>query len=316
MSRVREQVLGWIASRHVVPGSEFAVLRASGIIPAPAQWRTFLEQLALWLGMLALAAAVIFFFAFNWDDLGRLAKIGMAEAAILVALLACWRLDLDGVAGTAALTLASLLVGALLALTGQIYQTGADTFELFAYWAALILPWVLIGRFAPLWLVWVGLIDLAAFLYFSLGSDVEPQLWAMFVLNGLAVIGWEVGRYVGLAWLRDRWPVRLIATVGAAAATALIVWTILGGHGRAALVPTLAYLAWLAATYAWFHRRRPDLFMLAIGVLSVIVAVAALLSRHLLDSGGAAFLFIGLVVIGMSAAGALWLKSVAQEQAA
>ena len=38
-------------------------------------------------------------------------------------------------AGKAVLTLLSLLVGALLALTGQIYQTGADTYELFAWWA-------------------------------------------------------------------------------------------------------------------------------------------------------------------------------------
>ena len=50
-----------------------------------------------------------------------------------------------GRAGKAALLAASLFVGALLALIGQIYQTGADTFEMFAAWAALILPWVLVG---------------------------------------------------------------------------------------------------------------------------------------------------------------------------
>ena len=46
-------------------------------------------------------------------------------------------------AGKAALLAAALLTGGLLALIGQTYQTGADTFELFATWAALILPWVL-----------------------------------------------------------------------------------------------------------------------------------------------------------------------------
>ena len=56
--------------------------------------------------------------------------------------------------------------------------------------------------------------------------------------------------------------------------------------------------------------------MLAGGVLSLIVAVAAFLSYHMLDSGSGAFLLIGLVVIGMSAGGAIWLKSVAREQAA
>ncbi|MET1754150.1 DUF2157 domain-containing protein [Novosphingobium sp. RD2P27] len=300
-------------SRRVMPGRELAVLRAAGIIPKPAQWRKFLEQIALWLGTLALAAAVIFFFAFNWDDLGRLVKIGLAEAAILVALLACWQLDLDGGAGKAALTLGSLLVGALLALTGQIYQTGADTFELFAYWAALILPWVLIGRFAALWLVWLGLINTAVFLYFVLGRDEEPLLWALFVLNGLALVGWEIAHRAGLAWLRERWPARLIAMASAGSATVLILWAIVERSGGSAVLTTFAYLGWLTAIYAWYRGVRADLFMLAIGVLSLIVAVAAFLLLHLPNSGGVAFLFIGLIVIGLSAAGALWLKSVARE---
>ena len=40
---------------------------------------------------------------------------------------ACWRVDLDGLTGKAVLLMLSLLTGALLALTGQVYQTGADT---------------------------------------------------------------------------------------------------------------------------------------------------------------------------------------------
>jgi len=316
MSRVRGDVLDWFTARRVAPGREFAILRAAAIIPAPAQWRAFLGQISLWLGTIALAAAVIFFFAFNWDDLSRLAKFGLVEAAILVALLACWRLDLDGMAGKAVLTLLSLLVGALLALAGQIYQTGADTFELFAYWAALILPWVLVGRFAPLWLIWLGLLNVALSLYLSLGHNGEALMWALFALNGLALMLCETAHRVGLPWLRESWPLRLVAIVSAAAATGLIIWAIADGRDRSALLAALAYVAWLAGFYVWYRSVRPDLFMLAAGLLSLILAVAAFLSRHMLESGGGAYLFIGLVVIGMSAAGAIWLKSVAQEEPA
>lgn len=316
MSRVRGEVLDWLAAQRVAPGRELALLQTAAMIPAPAQWRAFLGQLALWLGTVALATAVIFFFAFNWDDLGRLAKFGLVEAAILAALLACWHLDLDGMAGKAALTLMSLLVGALLALAGQIYQTGADTFELFAYWAALILPWVLVGRFAPLWLIWLGLLNLALFLYFSLGQNGEGFVWAWFALDGLALILWEFAHGIGLSWLRESWPPRLVAIVSAAAATGLIIWAITDGQGRSALLATLAYMAWLAGLYVWYRSVRPDLFMLTAGLFSLIVTVAAFMSRHMLGSGGGAFLFIGLIVIGMSAAGAIWLRSVAQEQPA
>jgi uncharacterized membrane protein len=315
MSGLRGTVLDWFASGRIAPDRELEVLRLAGITPSPEQWRAFLGQLTLWLGTIALAAAVIFFFAFNWDDLGRFAKFGLVEAAILAGLLACWRLDLDGTAGKAVLLLLSLLTGALLALTGQIYQTGADTFQLFAWWAMLILPWVVVGRFSPLWLVWLALLNLAVFLYFQLAWELEGLLWALFGLNGLALVAWEAAHRAGFEWLRDSWPPRLVAMAGAAMATALMIWAIMDGGGSAALA-ALAYLAWLAALYLWYRRRRPDLFMLAAGLLSLIVSVAAFLSKAILEAGSGSFLLIGLVVIGMSAGGAVWLKSVAREQSA
>ena len=318
MSRFRSEVLDWVEAGRIVPGREQEVLRAAGVTPSPEQWRAFLGQLTLWLGTIALAAAVIFFFAFNWDDLGRFAKFGLVEAAILAALLACWRVDLDGTPGKAVLLLLSLLTGALLALSGQVYQTGADTFELFAWWALLILPWVLVSRFSPLWLVWLGLLDLAVYFYFEIAWNFEGLVWALFGLNTLALVLWEAAHRAGLPWLRDSWPPRLVTLASGFWATFLAAWAIVDSGGSEALrgLAALAYAGWLAALYYWYRRVRPDLFMLAGGVLSLIVVVATLLSYHLLDLGSGAFLLIGLVVIGMSAGGAIWLRAAAREQAA
>jgi uncharacterized membrane protein len=318
MSRFRSEVLDWFEAGRVVPGREQMVLRAAGVTPSAAEWREFLGRLTLWLGTIALAAAVVFFFAFNWDDLGRLAKFGLVEAAILAGLLVCLRVDLDGMAGKAVLVLLSLLTGALLALSGQVYQTGADTFELFAWWAVLILPWVLVSRFSPSWLVWLGLLNLAAYFYFTIGWDFEGLIWALFGLNTLALVLWEAAHRAGLNWLRDSWPPRLVTIASGIWATFLIGWAIVdtGGSGGLRALAALAYVGWLAALYWWYRRVRPDLFMLAGGVLSLIVAVTTFLSHHILDMGSGAFLLIGLVVIGMSAGGAIWLRSAAREQAA
>ena len=49
--------------------------------------------------------------------------------------------------------MAAVAVGALLAVFGQTYQTGADPFELFLTWALLIVPWTLAARFEPLYLL-------------------------------------------------------------------------------------------------------------------------------------------------------------------
>ncbi len=310
-------MLHWFDAGGIAPGREQQVLRAADIVPTTSDWRAFLSQLTLWLGVIALANAVIFFFAFNWDDLGRFAKFGLVEAAIVAGLAACWFADLDGPIGKAILLLLSLLTGALLALTGQIYQTGADTYELFAWWAVLILPWVLVGRFSPLWLFWLALLNLAAFLYFSLSYDALPMLWTLFGLNTVALIAWEAAHRMGLSWLRDSWPPRLVAIGSGVMATALVIWAITDADGGEDLVGALAYVAWVGAFYDWYRRVRPDLFMLAGGLLSLIVATIALLAEHLLDhASSTAFLFIGRGVIGMSAGGAIWLKSVAREQGA
>lgn len=317
MSGLRGEVLDWFGAGRVLPGREREALRAAGIAPTSADWKIFLGRLTLWLGTIALAASLIFFFAFNWDDLGRLTKFALVEAAIVAALLAGGFLDLDGPAGKAVLVLLCLLTGALLALTGQVYQTGADTFELFAWWAALILPWVMVGRSGPLWLLWLGLLDIALFLYFRIAFDAEALLWALFALNGLALAGWEAANRAGLAWLRDDWPPRLVAIASGATATALMMWAILGEGGARAALAALAYFAWLAALHYWYRRVRPDLFMLAVGLLSVIVSVATFLSWQMLGSSGSAgYLVIGLVVIGLSAGGALWLRSVGRGQGA
>lgn len=310
MGQYRAELLDWLQAGHVPPGLEQPALRAAGLVPGRAEWRTFLARLSLWLGILALAAAVIFFFAFNWDSLGRLAKLGLVETAIAAALIASWRLDLDGMAGKAVLVLLALLVGALLALTGQIYQTGADTWQLFAWWAALILPWVLIGRFAPLWLLWLALVNLAVWLYFSLGASGETLMWILLALDGLALAAWEAGNRSAVAWLRETWPPRLAAIASGAMATGLAFLSIFDGG-----IGLVGWAAWIALVYVWYRHVRPDLFILAGGLLSLIVTVAAILSRFLLDDGSG-FLLIGLAVIGMSAGGAIWLNKLARAPAA
>jgi uncharacterized membrane protein len=73
-------------------------------------------------------------------------------------------------------------------------------------------------------------------------------------------------------------------------------------------------VAWLCAAYFYYRHRERDLFVLAGGVLSVIVLVTCWMGKALLDRAEAAgFLLIGLVVIAMSAAGAWWLRQVAAE---
>ncbi len=212
MSRFRGEVLDWLDAERATPGRERELLRAADVTPSPAAWREFLGHLTLWLGTIALAAAVIFFFAFNWDDLDRFAKFGLVEAAILAGLLACWRVDLDGAAGKAVLVMLSLLTGALLALSGQIYQTGADTYELFAWWAVADPA---LGAGEPLQPAcgWSGWLCSTSPL-FPIFRSSEPRTRCSGPCSASTASRWSCGKRRiarALAWLRDSWPPRLIA---------------------------------------------------------------------------------------------------------
>ena len=321
MRGARKQIVDWAEQGRLAPGAIAGALALAGVTPDAARWRRFVDALFLWLGSLLLAAGVIFFFAYNWEALGRFAKFGLVEGLLLAAIALAWYAGLEKPAGKAAIFAASILTGALLALVGQTYQTGADPYELFAIWAVLILPWTTVARLPALWLLLVLLLNLAVAFYFQATRGAlglvfggSALIWAVFVLNAIALAAWEVAAR-RFDWMRERWAIRVIAAATGTAVTVLGVWAVFETD-EVGLLALPAYLAWLGAMYFYYRHRERDLFVLAGGVLSVIVLVAAFLGNALLDHADAGgFLFIGLVVIGMSAAGAWWLKRIAEEPA-
>ena len=139
MIDVRGQLVAWARDGDLAHEDVGEALRAAGVTPTPAQWRAFLERLLVWLGAVLLAAAATYFVAANWQALGRFGKFALVEGGLVVAVAIAWWRGIDSLAGRAALLAAALVTGVLLALVGQVYQTGADPFELFAFWAAFIL---------------------------------------------------------------------------------------------------------------------------------------------------------------------------------
>ena len=321
MAQARGRILEWAEQGRIAPGELRRALALAGALPGAAQWRGFVERVLLFIGGTMLAASLVFFFAYNWQELGRLAKFALAEIPLLASLALVWRLGLERLSGEAALFVAALLVGTLLALVGQVYQTGADTFELFAAWALAILPWALVGRSAALWLLWLALANLACAFYFRVLPGIwgvvftpERQIWWLFALDTLALAAWELAGAYGVGWLRARWAPRVVATASGAMATVLAMVAILDRD--ASPWNLLAWLAWLAAAYLVYRRRIADLYVLAGGALSLIVVVVALLGKNLSLNGAGELLFIALVVIGLSALAGYWLRRLAAERAA
>lgn len=312
----RHTILAWSARGAIADVR--AALDVAGVLPAARDWRVFLDRLLLWSGAVSLAAAAVFFVAHNWNELGRFAKFGLVGLLLIAAALGYWRLGPDRAAGKASLLVASIFLGTLLAFFGQTYQTGADTWELFATWAALMAPWVLIGRFAGLWMFWIAIANVAIVLYFQafpgllgIAFNTERQLWTLFVFNTAALAGWELAAR-RIAWLDERWAPRLLAIASGTTVTLLMLHAIFEWRATSAAA-LIAYPVWLGCAYAAYRNLMRDLFVLAGGCLSVIVVVTAFLGKNILHCAeGAGLLFIALVVIAMAAASGWWLKQVAR----
>jgi len=317
----RQLLLHWAEGGRLPSANLPQAARLANVIPSPAAWLRFVDRLLLFAGGVFVASGVIFFFAYNWQAIGRAAKFGLVQAALVAAVFVAWRAGLDRLTGSAALLLATLLLGALLALFGQSYQTGADTYQLFAVWALLALPWVALARFAPLWFIWLVLVNLAVVLYFQAFPDFfgmligsAERLWVLLGLNTAALAVWEFVRMRGVGWLRSRREPRLLALASGASVTMLVLWYIIDSDAISSAI-TVIYAAWMGAGYAVYRHRLRDLFMLAVGVLSGIIVITAVTTRAIaasFDAGG--LLLVAILVIGLSAVGGRWLRRLAAEE--
>jgi len=303
---------------HLSVGALDRALALAGVTPTLADWRRFVDILLLLLGAALSVSGIFFFFAYNWADMPRLAKFGLIEAAILlVVALAAYR-GLGSLAGKVALLAAALLVGVLQAVFGQVYQTGADSYLLFLLWALLIVGWVAIGGYAPLWLLLLALLNLSLGFYWAqvLGTADTALYLALAALNALWLLAWELARGRGTAWLGGRWMPRVVALTTImllVLATMRYIFAASFELERDALLllAPIIYLLYTILTLICYYRYVRDLFMLAAAALGIIIVVTAA-GLQMTDFRFEGFLMLSALVILQTAVLVYALRAVAR----
>ena len=143
------------------------------------QWNQFLSIFLLAVGVGFTVAGIIFFFAYNWEELPKFAKLGIVEVLLVASVLLATFTHWNKLVKQILLTGATFLIGTLFAVFGQIYQTGADAYDLFLGWTLFTILWAVAIRFAPLWLTFIGLLCTTIWLYNCqcqlLGNDFAGQ---------------------------------------------------------------------------------------------------------------------------------------------
>ncbi len=249
----------------------------------PVAWRRHLARGAALLAVVLAATTLVFWVASQWGRLGPDARLWLVRGALIGTALAAaaqaWR---GGRGAALAAGLSAVCTGALLALVGQIYQTGADAWPLFLLWAALTLPWAILLRTAFPWLLCAALLNVTCWLYLWADAPfwLEPDgPWAFLCLAALNAGLLALAEWADV-WLDDPWR---LARRGAAAA---LLWALWGASwqvwlqtafhvsavGPAIGLAVLAVLsvAVLAGLYWVYARRRRDL---ALGALTLLAGL-------------------------------------------
>jgi uncharacterized membrane protein len=273
--------------------------------PTLQQSLAFAIRSCLLAGTLALAASIIFFVASNWQHFPTLTRFAIVQAPLLAALAFAFWKGPQHLSGQLALLLAILNTGALLALLGQTYQSGANVYELFALWALLTLPLAAAARYTPAWALWALIANLAALLYPTNRLPLAPAFYANLAAlaisetlhrnpNGLPHSGLTAG------WLR-----RALLTAWVAAGTIFTLLLIIDNapaHFNGRYWDLFAFYAATAAIAVDTWRRKEDTFPLALLGLSGIAISVTYLAHRIGSNDFFYFLLYAILILAASTA--------------
>ena len=324
-----------------------AATRHLEVYPSKRRWLDFFDKALLIIGAMALVLSLVFFIAYNWQNLGKIGKFALVEGALVLTIALYVALSFQRrfqLIRQLLLLIASVITGSLLALFGQVYQTGADTWQLFFGWALLILPWVVIAHFPALWLLWLGLMNAFLVLYLdvidlsfinniyqstvpfallALVNFIAINLWLVFVDNqdNLTSSTFNTNRptpnHIVLKTQSSlHWSTHIVGLVSTITITLLVIMSIFDSNDMLVRLFCLSlWLGWCGFMYWQFYQRRVDLLMLTYLSFSLIIVVMFWVGEWLLDDfETAGFLILALLLIGISSVAVVWLRKVAKSE--
>ena len=301
------------------------------VYPSKRSWLAFFDKALLIIGIVALVLSLVFFVAFNWQHMGKMGRFALVEAGLVISIVLYVALSFRRrfrLIRQLLLLIASVITGSLLALFGQVYQTGADTWQLFFGWAVLITPWVVIARFPALWLLWLGLINAGLILYLDVANlslldnlyQSIIQVAMLALMNFIAFNLWlvsidkphsqpvsihkfptnKVSNHKASTPLITRktnqltksslhWSTYVVGLLSTCFITYLAIVPVFENiNSLATLVSAIAWLGWCGFMLWRFYQRRVDLLMLTYLSFSIITVVMFWVGEWLLDDFDAA----------------------------
>lgn len=252
-------------------------LKAVSFLRDEGFWKSWAIRALLALSVGHILSAIIFFFAFNWNDLSPMSKFAVVGGGIATCLLAWILARLDSPARQAFGIGATVLVGVMFAVLGQVYQTPAMIHTPFVFWAILTLPFALASRNLAHWAVWLVILTVAVSSYANsglrlAGDDMFANLLNIVVAGGMiaGLVVLDIVLSPRLKWARGEW-FRVLLVLGAIGFAFFGFTESYWDNGNGFWVLALGVMGALLAYLYWV---KPSLATLSLACFGVFLMVA------------------------------------------
>ncbi|WP_020571412.1 DUF2157 domain-containing protein [Neolewinella persica] len=308
MNKTNRRILQLLARHSDWQPEEIESALQQRVHASATDWHWLLRMLFLALGFGFLASGILFFFAYNWSEIPKLGKIVIAALGVSAPVLLSLLPNLSDLLRKSFLTTGAFLVGPLFGVLGQIYQTGANAYDLFFAWALFIIIWAIVVDFAPLWLLFVGLLNITVSLYaeqIASGWDFSFTYMLLFALNSLAVVLVHLVPRLSFRKPYPSWLAKVFALAAIGCATVACFSAIMDeGGGLAGLYTLLVAIVY--GLTRWYAIKQQELFYLVAMTFSLIVIGTAIIVQIDDNSGG--FFLATLWVVGTTIGSIFYLN--------
>lgn len=277
-----------------------------GIYSDAEKWDKTLYFSLPGLGITFFVAGVVFFFAFNWVAIPAFAKFGIIGGLLIASVLVSYRVkERYEHISHILMALAFVLVGVLFAVFGQVYQTGADAYDLFIAWTLSVIVWTLISPYPVIWFLFAVLSNITLSFYYQQGSpNADPYAFPLLsvLLNiGLWCCFYFKTRYSHFSakWLLYT----LTGFIGYALTTAIIIDLFQDSNVNSNLAIYLIALLYFPAAI-WYGNRRQEVFYIGSTALCLLIVLNAFLIKFFtktLESDSFTALLLMFCVINIGA---------------
>jgi len=259
--------------------------------------------LLIGVGTTLLVSGLLFFIAANWANIPPLVKLFGIQTFLIISMVFSYYFRSHARLFSLFVISSAILVGLNLAIFGQVYQTGADAYTLFATWTLLITLWAWFLRLPYLFMIWQGLLYLSLSLFYFQHLKVfhiitEQEFHLVFIIFVHLLLAFSLWKKDFLLFKHR--PNTVFLLIAALSTILLPGIEAIFEHHHKHTIFLFIFLLESTLLLSYYHHKKMIL-EISLVLLNILIFIEFLLMKSLISySSVASILLFGLITIALT----------------